>query len=218
MAGSTRKVHEVTDALRETVDRGLVSAVVAPFVRGDDLQSTLDSCVHEIAVRIGGDLAGVWLLDDDEESLGLRARAGAIADVGAHHLHVPVGHYKIGMIADRAVAAPHQRRAARRADQRRGVGPARGRGRVRRLPAHDRRPADRRAGDVLAVSARPARTRRRSSPSPTSSRSASTASARRSSWRSRARWSRRCTRSARRSRPSSSSTASCSWSPIRRPR
>ncbi len=99
MAGSTRKGHEVTDALRETVDRGLVSAVVAPFIRGDDLQSALDSCVHEIAVRIGGDLAGVWLLDDGEETLGLRARAGAILDVGEHHLLVPVGHYKIGMIA-----------------------------------------------------------------------------------------------------------------------
>lgn len=65
----------------------------------------LQACAAAIVTHLGGAVARIWTLNDDEDVLELRASAGRTTDVGGEQARIPVGSLRIGRIA--AARAAH---------------------------------------------------------------------------------------------------------------
>ncbi len=113
----------------------LRAEVGAALAAGRDLRSMLQACCEAIVAKLQVSFARVWLVDDAGETLELRASAGKYTHIDGGHARVPVGALKIGRIA--AERRPHLTNdvAHDPVGRRSGLGPARGHGGVRRIPA-----------------------------------------------------------------------------------
>ena len=67
--------------------------------RSDDLDEMLTSCAQAIVDHLDASFARIWTLDEMENALHLRATAGSYTRLGRPDTLVPVGHFKVGMIA-----------------------------------------------------------------------------------------------------------------------
>jgi len=65
--------------------------------KGGDFRRTLQSCVNTVARHFSCALARLWVLQDG--ILELQASAGMSPHLDSMHAHVPVGHLRIGLIA-----------------------------------------------------------------------------------------------------------------------
>ncbi len=63
------------------------------------LQSGLQSCAEAMVIHLDAALARIWTLDAEEEVLELQASAGRYTHLDGPHGRVPVGQFKIGLIA-----------------------------------------------------------------------------------------------------------------------
>ncbi|MFO0794000.1 MAG: hypothetical protein U0586_08040 [Candidatus Brocadiaceae bacterium] len=63
------------------------------------LQSTLQGCVESVVKYLDAAFARIWTLNDRENMLALQASAGMYTHIDGHHGRVPVGKFKIGLIA-----------------------------------------------------------------------------------------------------------------------
>jgi PAS domain S-box-containing protein len=75
------------------------------FNVGGSLRAVLQSCAESVVRHLDAALARIWTLDADGAVLELQASAGLYKHLDGGHTRVPVGRYKIGLIA--AERAPH---------------------------------------------------------------------------------------------------------------
>jgi PAS domain S-box-containing protein len=87
-------------ALRERVRLAAFSGDVAQaLVQSDTLPDMLRHCAEAVVRHLDGTLARIWTLDPAEGVLELQASAGLYTHTDGAHRRVPVGRYKIGLIA-----------------------------------------------------------------------------------------------------------------------
>ena len=67
--------------------------------RSDDLSEMLASCAQAIVDHLDASFARIWTLSETENVLHLRASAGLYTHLDGPHSRVPVGQFKIGLIA-----------------------------------------------------------------------------------------------------------------------
>lgn len=100
-------VRDITARRRDEeaqAERTRISAFAADIghalVRGDELQPTLQRCAEAMVHHLDAAFARVWTLNDAEQVLELQASAGMYTHIDGDHARVPVGKFKIGMIAE----------------------------------------------------------------------------------------------------------------------
>jgi PAS domain S-box-containing protein len=64
------------------------------------LRQSLQKCAEAIVAHLDAAFARIWLLNDKEQALELQASAGMYTRLDGTHARVPVGQYKIGLIAE----------------------------------------------------------------------------------------------------------------------
>ena len=69
------------------------------------IAQALQLCTQTIATHIGAAFARIWTVGEDGETLELRASAGMYTHLDGPHARVPIGQFKIGLIA--AERRPH---------------------------------------------------------------------------------------------------------------
>lgn len=71
------------------------------FTKGGSLRELLQQCAESMVRNLGGVFARIWTLDDQSNVLDLQASAGLYTHIDGQHGRVPVGHLKIGLIAEK---------------------------------------------------------------------------------------------------------------------
>ncbi len=95
---SDRKQREA--ALAEQVRLAQLTADVAVTLTGaDSIQAMLHFCCEAMVRHLDAAFARIWTLSDDEKVLELQASAGMYTHLNGPHSRVPVGKFKIGLIA-----------------------------------------------------------------------------------------------------------------------
>jgi PAS domain S-box-containing protein len=64
------------------------------------MRQSLQKCAEAIVTHLDAALARIWLLNDKEQTLDLQASAGIYTRIHGAHTRVPVGKFKIGLIAE----------------------------------------------------------------------------------------------------------------------
>ena len=77
----------------------LNAAVGMALVQADNLQPMLQRCAEALVDHLHGAFARIWTLNRQENILELQASAGLYTHLDGPHSRVPVGQYKIGLIA-----------------------------------------------------------------------------------------------------------------------
>ncbi|HVG29493.1 MAG TPA: PAS domain S-box protein, partial [Pyrinomonadaceae bacterium] len=95
------------EARQARIDRhtALRTEVSAAFNEGGSLRAILQSCAGSMVRHLGAAFARIWTLDESGAVLELQASAGLYTHLDGGHARVPVGRYKIGLIA--AEREPH---------------------------------------------------------------------------------------------------------------
>jgi PAS domain S-box-containing protein len=101
---SDRKRAEARQA-RFARHAALRAEVSAAFNEGGSLRAILHSCAGSMVRHLDAALARIWTLDDGGAVLELQASSGLYTHLDGKHARVPVGQYKIGIIA--AEREPH---------------------------------------------------------------------------------------------------------------
>jgi signal transduction histidine kinase/DNA-binding response OmpR family regulator len=88
---------------REVIQRAPVAALAADvavaLIQPGNLQERLQRCAEAIVKHIDAAFARIWTLNEADQILELQASAGLYTHVDGSHSRVPVGKYKIGLIA-----------------------------------------------------------------------------------------------------------------------
>ncbi len=93
-----RQVEE----LKERARLASFDAVVGlALTRNDNLQGILQQCTQAVVDYLGAAFARIWTLNRAEQVLELEASAGIYTHCNGAHQRVPVGQFKIGLIASR---------------------------------------------------------------------------------------------------------------------
>jgi two-component system, NtrC family, sensor kinase len=66
---------------------------------GNSLQAMLQQCSEAIVQHLGAAFARIWTLNSQEQLLELQSSAGLYTHINGPHARVPVGQFKIGLIA-----------------------------------------------------------------------------------------------------------------------
>ncbi|WP_346291051.1 PAS domain S-box protein [Sphaerothrix gracilis] len=82
--------------------RASIDSILA---RENDLSPILQHCCEAIVQQLGAAFARIWTLNPQENMLELQASAGMYTHIDGAHSRVPVGQFKIGLIA--AERQPH---------------------------------------------------------------------------------------------------------------
>src|ERR1700733_9198849 len=69
------------------------------FGREESLKTILGECGEAIVRHLDAAFARIWTLSDDGQMLELQASAGMYTHLDGPHGHIPIGQFKIGMIA-----------------------------------------------------------------------------------------------------------------------
>ena len=103
--GTAQDVTEqrrLEEALEERARLGLLSVDVATALADDDpTPEMLRKCCEAMVEHLDAAFARIWTVSDDGEVLELQASAGPYTHVDGGHARIPVGAFKIGMIAER---------------------------------------------------------------------------------------------------------------------
>ncbi len=98
-----RDITETQRAKRELAERArladLTARIGVALTRGDDLRRMLQICTEAVVECLGVAFARVWTLDGGSDILELQASAGMYTHIDGAHARVPVGQFKIGLIA-----------------------------------------------------------------------------------------------------------------------
>jgi PAS domain S-box-containing protein len=87
-------------ALKERVRLLTLNAAVgAALVQADQLRPMLQRCAEALVEHLHGAFARIWTLNPQGDVLELQASAGRYTHLDGPHSRVPVGQYKIGLIA-----------------------------------------------------------------------------------------------------------------------
>jgi PAS domain S-box-containing protein len=144
---SARKREEAAAEERERL-AALAGDIGQALIQEDRLPEILRRCCEALVQHLDGAFARIWTLDEPGETLILQASAGMYTHTDGPHGRVPVGRFKIGLIAQEC--RPHLTNSVigdpRVGDQE--WGPPRGDGRLRRLSADGRPSPGGRPGPV----------------------------------------------------------------------
>jgi PAS domain S-box-containing protein len=106
LAGSVLVFRDISERkqseslLRERLRLLALNARVgAALVQGNDLAAMLQQCAEGLVEHLDAAFARIWTLNDEDNVLELRASAGMYTHLDGPHSLVPVGKYKIGLIA-----------------------------------------------------------------------------------------------------------------------
>ncbi len=66
---------------------------------GSDLQDTLRLCTEAIVTHLDAAFARIWTVNEPQNMLELQASAGMYTHINGGHARVPIGQFKIGLIA-----------------------------------------------------------------------------------------------------------------------
>jgi PAS domain S-box-containing protein len=77
----------------------LTADVGVALTRGDTLRETLQACAEAVVRHLDTAFARIWTLNEAEQMLELQASAGLYTHIDGGHARVPVGKFKIGLIA-----------------------------------------------------------------------------------------------------------------------
>ena len=98
--------RQAQEALDERVRLAVFMARIGVVLtRPDDLQSTLKGCTEALVKDLDAAFARIWTLNPQDDVLELQASAGLYTHVDGPHSRIPVGQFKIGLIA--AERKPH---------------------------------------------------------------------------------------------------------------
>ena len=104
-----RDISERQESERLLRERARISALGAQvglaLTQGNSLQEMLGLCTVAIVQQMEAAFARIWTLHEDGQMLELRASAGLYTHLNGAHARVPVGQFKIGLIA--AEREPH---------------------------------------------------------------------------------------------------------------
>ncbi|BCM93554.1 sensory/regulatory protein RpfC [Abditibacteriota bacterium] len=91
---------QAEEALATHVRLATLSADVGlALTRTDPLRDILQNCAEAVVTHLGAAFARVWTLNETENVLELQASAGLYSHLNGPHSRVPVGKFKIGLIA-----------------------------------------------------------------------------------------------------------------------
>lgn len=100
------KLEEKNIELEERVRlAGLSMDVTTALMHGDTLRQVLQSSCEAVVRHLDAAFARIWTLNELENVLELQASAGMYTHINGPHRRVPVGQFKIGLIA--AERKPH---------------------------------------------------------------------------------------------------------------
>jgi PAS domain S-box-containing protein len=98
-----RELRRRTQAEREIQERAhlaeLVSEIGQALTQGETLRGTLQQCAESLVRHLGAAFARIWTLNSHDNVLELQASAGMYTRTDGAHGRVPVGKFKIGLIA-----------------------------------------------------------------------------------------------------------------------
>ncbi|HXG54098.1 MAG TPA: ATP-binding protein [Vicinamibacterales bacterium] len=83
----------------------LTADVGLALTRSTALPEILDACARSVVENLDAAFARIWTLNDTEQMLELQASAGKYTHLDGPHARVPVGRFKIGLIAQERL--PH---------------------------------------------------------------------------------------------------------------
>lgn len=99
-AGLEPRPHQrITPVPEHSREAALTVAVAAALTRGGVLAHVLQGCAQAVVEHLDAAFARVWTLNEAEQVLELQASAGMYTHLDGPHGRVPVGAFKIGMIA-----------------------------------------------------------------------------------------------------------------------
>ena len=91
---------QAEESLRERARIAALGADIgAALTRGESIEETLQLCCEAIVGHLHAAFARIWTLNEREDILELRASAGMYVHLDGPHGRVPVGKFKIGLIA-----------------------------------------------------------------------------------------------------------------------
>jgi PAS domain S-box-containing protein len=100
----TRDIGERKRAERELLERARLSALGADvgvaLTQTNALPEMLHACAETMVRHLDAAFARIWTLNKEERVLELRASAGLYTHLDGPHSRIPVGKYKIGLIAE----------------------------------------------------------------------------------------------------------------------
>ncbi|MFA7384451.1 MAG: PAS domain S-box protein, partial [Desulfurivibrionaceae bacterium] len=89
------------DALAERVMLAELSVDIgSAMAKQDDLRIILDACAEALVHRLDAAFARIWTLNAAEDVLEMQASAGMYTRIDGAHQRIPVGKFKIGLIAE----------------------------------------------------------------------------------------------------------------------
>ena len=77
----------------------------AALVQADALEGLLNRCAESLVKHLGVSFARIWTFNEEEKILELKASAGIYTHLDGAHSRIPLGKFKIGLIAEERV--PH---------------------------------------------------------------------------------------------------------------
>jgi PAS domain S-box-containing protein len=99
-------VRDITDRKQseEALNRQMRLAALGAEIgfvltRDDDMRAMLQQCTEAIVRYMNVAVARIWTLNEDEKVLELQASAGMYTHLNGHQARIPVGSFKIGLIA-----------------------------------------------------------------------------------------------------------------------
>ncbi|HEX8492956.1 MAG TPA: GAF domain-containing protein [Pyrinomonadaceae bacterium] len=96
-----RERRRVAEELAESARLANLGADIgAALVQGDSLRDILQRCAETLVNHLDAAFARVWTLNAAENMLELQASAGMYTHLDGAHARVPVGRFKIGLIAE----------------------------------------------------------------------------------------------------------------------
>jgi PAS domain S-box-containing protein len=106
ISGSVLVFRDITERKRSEAVLGermrllaLNAAVGEALVQGNGVEAMLQCCAEALVENLHGAFARIWTLNPNDDVLELRASAGLYTHRDGTHSRVPVGKYKIGLIA-----------------------------------------------------------------------------------------------------------------------
>nr|CBX27252.1 Uncharacterized signaling protein PA1727 [uncultured Desulfobacterium sp.] len=99
-----RNITDRKKAEDELIDRARQATLGAEIgkvlVQQKDLRSLLQLCTESIVKNLDAAFARIWIFQEDENALHLMASAGMYTHIDGNRKIIPVGKYKIGIIAE----------------------------------------------------------------------------------------------------------------------
>lgn len=107
--GYLRDISQQKNAEQSLLDRARLASLAADvgttLTRAGDLADMLQGCAQAVVLRLDAAFARIWTLNVTAQVLELQASAGIYTHLDGPHARVPVGKFKIGLIA--AERQPH---------------------------------------------------------------------------------------------------------------